>query len=229
MNDGFYTMLAAALGCRVYAFEVQQMCVDIAHSMLKRNDFDDAVTILHRPVSAKNNVAVDIPNLRACDGGFSLRWNASKGGRIGHLGLAVDGGTAMNHFNAVSLDAFFPPGPTIDVLKLDTEGHEMMVIRGALGLFRAGRIRKAYVEVMLASDPKAAWKSHVAVFKKILHYGYTAQFIGDGRRPKSSSLHCPSAVFTAETWADFVQYLRDSRRDRCIDVVLSSKLISSSS
>ena len=37
MNDGFYSMLFASLGCRVYAFEVQRLCVQVALKSIERN------------------------------------------------------------------------------------------------------------------------------------------------------------------------------------------------
>ena len=62
MNDGFYTMLSAAMGCKVYAFEVQQMCVEIAYDFVARNHFEDTVHIFHQPVSAHNGEAMAIPH-----------------------------------------------------------------------------------------------------------------------------------------------------------------------
>lgn len=61
MNDGFYTMLMAASGCIVNSFEVQPLCVDIAHMSLKQNDFGENVTIHTRPVSHRHEEKLTIP------------------------------------------------------------------------------------------------------------------------------------------------------------------------
>ena len=142
MNDGFYTMLSAALGFRVYGFELQDVCVQIAYDFLKRNQFEDRVIILNKPVSAHNNYVIPIPLSKACDGGFSFSGrftNATRGIPLGHLSLPVGD---KKEFHTIALDTFVPSGTKVDILKIDTEGHEPQVLEGAMGLIRARAICK---------------------------------------------------------------------------------------
>ena len=210
MNDGFYTMLSAALGCRVYAFEVQEMCVEIAHDFLKRNAFEDRVTIFNQPVSAQNNAVLAIPRLNACDGGFSFSGafaNAKSGTLVGHLGMQV---RDKKEFHAIALDTFVPPGTTVDILKIDTEGHERQVLKGAKRLYETRAIRKTWLEVKEPGGERA-WQSF-KVLHDIMNSGYTAQFAG--------TASCPKGVFQASDWNAFHRHLQDPKR-ACVDVLLS--------
>ena len=53
MNDGFYTNMAGVLGCRVYSFELQIRCIDLARLAIEKNGIKDRVTIFNHPVSGK--------------------------------------------------------------------------------------------------------------------------------------------------------------------------------
>ena len=235
MNDGFYTMLSAAMGCRVYAFEVQDLCVAIAHDFLRRNHFEKTVTILHQPVSAHNGEALDIPHLEACDGGFSFSGAFAQGKpkpevplkesnwpwffrlgstktvgptlqTVGRLNLPVHYKKVVR---AIALDTFVPPGTMVDILKIDTEGHEPQVLQGALGLYKNKAIRMTWLEVS-PSRSEIAWRSY-AVLHQIMNWGYTAQFAGNGP--------CPTGTFQPEKWDAFRQHLNDPTRV-CVDVLL---------
>ena len=210
MNDGFYTMLSAAMGCRVYAFEVQDMCVEIAYDFLKRNEFEDRVTILNQPVSAQNNHVIAIPRFKACDGGFSFSGrfaNSTRGTLVGHLYMPV---LDKKEFHAIALDTFVPPGTKVDILKIDTEGHEPQVLKGAKRLYETRAIRKTWLEV---NPPGAerAWHSF-QVLHDIMKMGYTAQFAGRAS--------CPEGVFQASDWNAFHRHLQAPKRG-CVDVLLS--------
>jgi len=212
MNDGFYTMLSAAMGCKVYAFEVQQMCVEIAYDFVARNHFEDTVNIFHQPVSAHNGEAIAIPHFEACDGGFSFSGafaNATNGTRIGHLNLPV---RAKPVLRAIALDTFVPSGTVIEILKIDTEGHESQVLQGALGLYKSRAIRRTWLEAFPTGSSRA-WSSY-AVLQQILSWGYVAQFVGKSRA-------CPHGTFKAADWPAFHQHLSGWARMPCVDVLLS--------
>lgn len=210
MNDGFYTMLSAAMGCKVYAFEVQQMCVEIAYDFVARNHFEDTVHIFHQPVSAHNGEAMAIPHFEACDGGFSFSGgfaNATTGTRIGHLNLPV---RAKSVLRAIALDTFVHSGTVVDILKIDTEGHEPHVLQGALGLYKSRAIRQTWLEVQREGTGRA-WRSY-AVLQQILSWGYVAQFVGKWA--------CPHGTFKAADWPAFHQHL-SARARGCVDLLLS--------
>ena len=82
------------------------MCVEIAHNFIKRNAFEDRVTIFNQPVSAQNNAVLAIPRLKVCDGGFSFSGafeNATSGTLLGHLFTPV---RDKKEFHAIALDTF---------------------------------------------------------------------------------------------------------------------------
>ena len=211
MNDGFYTMLSAAMGCRVHAFDVQDMCVEIARRFVILNHFDH-VTVVHQPVSANHDEKLAIPSLQACDGGFTFSGaaaNATPGTRLGHLGIPL---VHKREFRAITLDAYVPPGTMIDILKIDTEGHEPLVLRGAQTLFRSRRIRRAWIEANPSPSP-TSWRSF-NLLHRIMTWGYAARVVGNGP--------CPRDVFYANDWTRFHAYLLDPTRNHmCVDVLLS--------
>ena len=68
-----------------------------------------------------------------------------------------------------------PPGREIALLKVDTEGHDPQVLRGALPLFRERRVRLATVEAApyMWAQPHAPGLA--AVFREVLLTGYRAR------------------------------------------------------
>jgi FkbM family methyltransferase len=124
MNDGFYSNMAAAFGCKVYAFEIQQRCIDVARATVKRNGFEHLVNIFHLPVTNRNghHIELTFPKDKFCDGTFSF---SGKYAAINKTRGAKN--TVQNSFSTVSLDGFLPRKIQIDFMKIDTEGHEAEV------------------------------------------------------------------------------------------------------
>ena len=61
MNDGFYTQMAAALGCRVISFELQDNCIQIATAAKRVNGFNShQISIHNNPVSDSNNTELSM-------------------------------------------------------------------------------------------------------------------------------------------------------------------------
>lgn len=165
MNDGFYTQLAAAYGCRVYSFELQLSCIGIARNATLKNNFGHLVNIFHSPVSKTNGEEILIPRgedhvMRVCDGGFSVQHGMPRDKPIGH-----------HAFHTVSLDAFIAPGAVIDFFKLDVEGHDVPALEGAENLFKEKRIRRAVIEVNWKFWPMG-FEEGMEVYRRIMGYGY---------------------------------------------------------
>jgi FkbM family methyltransferase len=124
MNDGFYSNMAAAFGCKVYAFEIQQRCIDVARCIVKSNGFENLVNIFHLPVTNQNghHITLTFPKDKVCGGTFSFSGkdattNTYRGRKK----------TVKTSFSTVSLDGFLPRKIPIDFIKIDTEGHEAEV------------------------------------------------------------------------------------------------------
>jgi FkbM family methyltransferase len=82
---------------------------------------------------------------------------------LARVGEALTAGSGLQ-VPAVTLDAIVPSPETIGVLKLDVEGHELEVLRGATRLLTDGRIRDCVFE-----DHGTA---PTAVMKALLGHGY---------------------------------------------------------
>lgn len=175
MNDGFYTMLMAASGCIVNSFEVQPLCVDIAHVSLEKNDVSDNVTIHSRPVSDRHEEELVIQMGRGCDGGFNIR--GKLGQKMGHLR------EALNHnvsFRAIALDSLIMhSGHDIQLLKIDTEGHDFKVLSGALRLIRSRKIEAIFMEMQkkMHHGVQPSAETNI-VTSALFSSGYRATFIG---------------------------------------------------
>ena len=98
----------------------------------------------------------------------------------------------------------------VDILKIDTEGHEPHVLQGALGLYKSRAIRQTWLEVQREGTGRA-WRSY-AVLQQILSWGYVAQFVGKWA--------CPHGTFKAADWPAFHQHL-SARARTCVDLLLS--------
>lgn len=198
MNDGFYTMLMAASGCIVNSFEVQPLCVDIAHVSLEKNDFGDNVTIHNRLVSDRHEEKFTIPMGRGCDGGFNIR--GKLGQKMGHLQ------EALNHnasFHAITLDSLaMHGGHDIQLLKIDTEGHDFKVLSGACRLIRSRKIESIFIEMYPGVQPTP---ERNFVTSALFSSGYRATFIG--------RKDCGAATDEKQFWAIALH------KRRCVDVL----------
>ena len=134
MNDGFYTNYGAFHGCRVFAFELQPSCINAAITAIRLNNLQSKVRIFNHPVSSSDDV-LSIPLSKdntLCRGTFSFTRTDE--------GNMNDAGSVTN-FTAVRLDNIVPSGYKIDMLKIDTEGHDPQVLLGAENLFKNKQIR----------------------------------------------------------------------------------------
>ena len=216
MNDGFYTMLSAAMGCEVHAFEIQRMCIDIATQMLSRNGFEKLIKINERPVSSRSaEVQIRMPDHDVCDGAFSFSGRSANASRVGHLQSELK---VSKSFQSTSLDEYVPAGTHVDVLKVDTEGHEPHVLRGARRLFAERRVARAYVELAAPSEPNH-WTPG-GELRHALESGYSAQFVGP-TLPVSTCANYANETFTGAraSWERLLAIAADRGRG-CVDLML---------
>lgn len=181
MNDGFYTQLSAAYGCQVYSFELQESCIALARNATRENNFTDRVNILRAPVTDKHNEAFKVPHgddndVKRCDGGFSI--SGDNPNMKAHKPFQVHGHHILH---TVQLDSFFPRGMTIDFLKVDVEGHEPSVLRGAEQLFKSKRIKRAVVEITSYMWGES-FHDGIQIFKSIMEYGYNVFCVTEKKR-----------------------------------------------
>lgn len=176
MNDGFYTQLFSALGCKVFSFEIQPRCIDIAIHAAQSNNFLDHITIFESPVTKRFGEVVNIPmstdSYQTCDGGFSIQGNNSE--KRAHKPFKA---TWKRKVVGISIDQMFR-GAKIDFIKVDVEGHDIEVLLGASEMFREG-----WVEAMAIELQPSQWNSYESgmhLFQRIFDHGYKFVCLNDG-------------------------------------------------
>jgi len=171
MNDGFYSMLFAALGCEVFSFEIQPRCIDVATSVALKNNFSTHIKVYESPVTARVGESVRVPmgakSIGSCDGGFSI--HVENPGQSAHIPFEQIGARYLR--GSQLDDMFLDASDEIAYIKVDTEGHEFDVFQGALALFRERKIEKLVFE---ASN--TLWddldRAKLSILDEIIGYGY---------------------------------------------------------
>jgi FkbM family methyltransferase len=124
-NIGTLTLFASSRGCTVVSYELQSRVARMLDASLLVNGFHNAVVRLQAVSDAagQNVTYADVPQN---PGGVSVVFSSS--------------GSAERTVQTVTLDGEFPPPARIQFLKIDTEGHELPILRGAKSLFSEHRV-----------------------------------------------------------------------------------------
>lgn len=147
-NAGFYTQLSARLGYPVVAVEPQPHCAHFIHSASAMNGVSDRVT-LHTGYLAKDGRTADgathltVRTRSGCFGTWPYpestvvreHWNQFQGG---------NGTTEVPMFDPASL---ISDSDLVLLLKVDTEGHEVDILRAMEPHLKAGRVLNIIVEL----------------------------------------------------------------------------------
>jgi FkbM family methyltransferase len=144
-NAGFYSLIAAAYGCQVLAFDPQKVCSDLVRRNFCLNPglpgvAGRRVAVVNAPVSdVATTLNLSVP--AACEGVFFVPWKNDTPPRVP---------VAETYQRAsVSLDGLLlkETSAEVFVLKIDTEGYELPVMKSISGLLAARRVRHILVEV----------------------------------------------------------------------------------
>ncbi len=144
----------------------------------RANGLHERIRVLQRPVSAETGKPFRLPTNEPC---------TSKSGQFGLQRAAGGTDTAreqgvMQELVTVHLDGLISPAITrIDFVKIDVEGHEPYVLRGAMGLFARRVVRRASVECDIWRKWPDAADSY-AVFARLYDYDYHIVCIYTGLR-----------------------------------------------
>ena len=127
---GFFSLAAARLGARVIAFEADPENVDRLNSHLMRNEMTARVTIVAAAVWSASN-----PKLP-----FRRGLPRSQGGVTTSTNKPVLASGPVIEVAAVTIDSFVAAGgPVPDVIKVDVEGGEIEVLKGAAATVQSKR------------------------------------------------------------------------------------------
>jgi FkbM family methyltransferase len=110
--------------------------------------------------------------------------------------------TGEARVEVITLDDFAEKNDieTIDLLKVDAQGYDLEVLRGAEGLLRAGRIRALVVEVNFVQMYSGqAWFHEIYEF--VHRHGLRLCGLHDVRHEKEFHLQWGDALFVLPQWA----------------------------
>lgn len=141
-NLGTLTLFASSRGCTVISFELQSRVVHMLEASIYVNRFRNTVvrTMAVSEVAGQIVTYKDVPD------------------NPGGVGLVVgsDASTSTRTVKTVTLDGEFPSPARIQFLKIDTEGHELPILRGAKSLFAEHRVDSVVLELRAHQAKEAA-------------------------------------------------------------------------
>ena len=175
-NAGYFTLLAASLGASVYAFELQPTCVGHIRQRLDANA--GLGSRVHLFQMGLGDPAVVAAPTGACDGGFGYSGlsqvkhaRAVPRARTRELDPRPAAGVAPGHATSVITPAstVVQDGWTLDLVKIDTEGGEVGVLKHMLPLVDQKRVKHIVVEILPAHWELrgGSFEEGVALFERL--------------------------------------------------------------
>lgn len=141
-NLGTLTLFASSRGCTVISFELQSRVVRMLEASIYVNRFRNTVvrTMAVSEVAGQIVTFKDVPD------------------NPGGVGLVAgsDASTSTRTVRTVTLDGEFPSPARIPFLKIDAEGHELPILRGAKSLFAEHRVDSVVLELRAHQAKEAA-------------------------------------------------------------------------
>jgi FkbM family methyltransferase len=141
-NDGLWSLIAAAYGCKVYAVEPQLRCLELLSAAHIENDLQ--VELVNAILSAEHfqvEVSTD-----ECSGTTQYFSNGLTGDMWGKDDMHVPIADAKKKVFSTSLDHLIGPVGQVEMWHIDTEGAEIGVLKSALNLFTGRRIKRVIME-----------------------------------------------------------------------------------
>lgn len=138
-NSGYYSLLAASHNASVYAFELQSTCVAGIKDRLTANPHLQSNVMVYNLGLGDSDIISLPSDSEVCDGGFGTQGLTSKAGQ---------------HTRRESTAVIVPPTAvvqdwwTIDLVKMDTEGGEVGVLKHMIPMIASGRIKNVIVEIL---------------------------------------------------------------------------------
>eukprot|EP00941_MAST-03F_sp_MAST-3F-sp1_P002894 g2894.t1 len=131
-NIGWFTLLAASQGHRVIAIEPMKYNLELLYASVALNHFDkDLVQVLPFAVGEKSEKFC----LRPASGAGEINQYNGQLQRIEE----ENGDKCTDIVHTVTLDSLLSPWLDIHVLKLDVEGFEAIILRGAYNLLSSSK------------------------------------------------------------------------------------------
>ncbi|KIZ01014.1 hypothetical protein MNEG_6947 [Monoraphidium neglectum] len=206
-NAGFYSMVAASYGCQVLSFDPQKACADLvrrnyclngAYPVVAR----DLVAVINAPVSdVPTTLNLSVP--ARCEGVFFLPTGP------GATAKQTVPTTETYQRTSVSLDGLLLNETSLEVymIKIDTEGYEMAVLKSLKGMLAARRVRHIMIEVtpLFWARDNVPRTDIYSTFLPLLGYGCKIQRVLDMVANSTALLDSEDKLREYLVQRDFVQ------------------------
>jgi FkbM family methyltransferase len=164
-NIGIYSILAAELGCRVIAIEPDSSSLNALYKNIDLNGMQDSIQVVEAA---------------ATDFDGWMPFNSGKDA-LGHL--SRDGEVGLENVKCFKLDDLVKE--EINGLKIDVEGSELNVLRGATKLLDSGKVKCAQIE----------WNDRARI-----NFGETRDATATFLQQKGMLLSRPDSHGSLQTW-----------------------------
>lgn len=146
-NRGWYSLVSASYGHRVYCFDPQPHCRTLLSSEIVMNGYSDLITFTHAFVTDIPNFSMDVMMRTGCMGGFPNNNEQGYADRFRKPLDRLEGANKTMAVGSVVLDDMFD-GSKHDILllKMDVEGHEIHALATAKKLLEKRAIRNIIIE-----------------------------------------------------------------------------------
>ena len=128
-NIGWYTLLAAKRARQVYSFEPYPVSFDLLQRSVSKNGFKNITAYPYCVSEHEGSVTLYLAD----------------SGNKGLHSIVRNVGSRTIDVRSVTIDSMFPR-ETIDLMKIDVEGAEVLVLLGASKMIEEGRLRRVVME-----------------------------------------------------------------------------------
>eukprot|EP00178_Gracilaria_changii_P013969 TRINITY_DN3954_c0_g1_i1.p1 TRINITY_DN3954_c0_g1~~TRINITY_DN3954_c0_g1_i1.p1 ORF type:complete len:366 (-),score=54.64 TRINITY_DN3954_c0_g1_i1:949-2046(-) len=157
-NRGWYSLMAAAYGHRVYAFDPQPHCRTLLSASILVNGFHELVTFTHAFVTDQTDETMAVRRRTGCMGGFPNNNHAGYADKFRKPLDRLAGANDTVTVRGVSLDEIFDAERhDVLLLKMDVEGFESHALGSGRRLLEEGAIRNIIMEFnipMMSRQPE---------------------------------------------------------------------------
>jgi FkbM family methyltransferase len=197
-NGGLFGTMAAVAGCRVHFFEPQPACMFQIHLQAIRNGLEDRVELHTNFVSDDTGKTIIVHN-SGCSAGFISKTNHQQVSEPKWRTVRT-GIYAPNTLIGTTLDSLFvseedTSNQPITFVKIDTEGSEVFIMKGAVKLLASRRVKFWVLEVSggFQQETGSSLAECVDMLMEFFKQGYRGTFIGPDYYPvlRDTFVHAP--------------------------------------
>lgn len=188
-NSGFYGLLALAHGCAVVFVEPQPECNDLISMSIAASGFDERkVRRVKRPVGGRDSLgkSLEVQPDNHCEGRFPIvnkeHHHADAYGTAGRSGMNGAISVPFLQVEEMLQSAGIASSSQVLMLKLDTEGFELVILRALLPTLRTWHIANLIVEVtpMWWANTGFSLQQGAALIEEVASLGYQGQILRRG-------------------------------------------------